>query len=90
MAKRRKKQYCIDKKHRLFNEAWALLECKKMEEKYGHTFRPYKCRCGWWHTYDRTKRRKKYDAKESRSARRRRSKMKRLINELAEAKNTPR
>lgn len=71
MAKPRR---CYTGKLRHFNEAWAEIAAQKQSEDFESHFRTYRCRCGWWHTYDRSKRNVKLQKAETRSARRKRAK----------------
>jgi hypothetical protein len=72
---RGKRRYCpTPTKAKHFNEAWGKIAAEEQAEKYGGSFRTYRCQCGWWHTFDRKKARAKDNARESQHDRRRRSK----------------
>ncbi len=69
----RGRRRCPTGKLKYFNEAWAQIGAAQQTERLGGSFRPYVCRCGWWHIFDKAKQRRKENARESRSARRKRS-----------------
>lgn len=67
-----KRRYCPTGKLKHFNKAWADLTAERQSEEFGSRFRSYRCGCGWWHTYNRSKRTTKENQRESRNTRRRR------------------
>lgn len=67
-----KRRYCPTGKIKYFNKPWADIAAEEQSERYGTQYKAYKCVCGWWHTFDRGKKRAKEKQVESRSARRRR------------------
>ena len=69
-----KRGWCRDGKYKLADEDAAKRAAVGMTEQTGGNFRVYECPCGWWHVYDRDKKRRKDEARESRNARRRRRK----------------
>jgi len=64
---------CPTGKLKHFNEAWAEIAAQEQATDLGLRFGTYRCRCGWWHTYDVSKKRAKEDQREPRSVRRQRS-----------------
>lgn len=64
---------CPTGKIKHFNEAWAEIAAQRQSDELGSVFETYCCRCGWWHTYDRLKKRGKENQRESRNSRRRRA-----------------
>lgn len=64
---------CPTGKIKHFNEAWAEIAAQRQSGELGSVFGTYGCSCGWWHTYDRLKKRGKENHRESRNARRRRA-----------------
>jgi hypothetical protein len=69
-----KRRHCPTGKLKHFNKEWADITATNQGEHLGTLFKSYKCVCGWWHTYDRLKKRRKDNLAEPRTARRRRSK----------------
>jgi hypothetical protein len=55
---RRRYVPCPTKK-RKFSKDLALLKCQELHERDGDVHKPYQCVCGWWHTLNRSKRRRK-------------------------------
>lgn len=72
--KKMKRRHCPTRKMKHFNEAWAKIAAKQQEADFGGSFRTYRCSCGWWHTYDRRKKRIKDDLREKPNARKKRAK----------------
>lgn len=68
-----KRRRCPTGKLKIFNEAWADIVAQDQSARLGSNYRGYRCRCGWWHTYDRSKKHHKESARESRRARRKRT-----------------
>jgi hypothetical protein len=69
-----KRAYCPTGKLKHFNEAWADIAAERQTIEFGVKIRTYKCGCGWWHTYDRTKKHQKDQRNRgTRSARKRRA-----------------
>jgi hypothetical protein len=64
---------CPTGKIKHFNEAWADIAAAEQSEKFGSTYSTYQCVCGWWHTFDRSKKHAKEQQREPRTARRRRA-----------------
>lgn len=59
MSRGGRRRYCPTKKFKIFNEAWALLKCEELGARDGDVHKPYRCVCGWWHTLNLSKRRRK-------------------------------
>lgn len=68
-----KRKHCPTGKLKHFNEAWADITAERQSEDFGCRQSSYRCTCGWWHTYNRSKKRTKEQQREPRNARRRRS-----------------
>lgn len=68
-----KRRYCPTGKLKYFNEPWADIAAEEQSERFGSPYKAYKCNCGWWHTFDKGKKRARDQQAESRRARRRRS-----------------
>lgn len=69
-----RRKRCPTGKIKHFNEAWADLAAQRQSADFDSYHRSYKCVCGWWHTYDKTKRTHNAETRESRGARRSRVK----------------
>lgn len=64
---------CPNGKMKYFNDSWAKIAAEQLSERLGSSFATYRCICGWWHVYDRSKKHANEQRREPRSARRRRA-----------------
>lgn len=71
--KKMKRRHCPTRKLKYFNDAWAQIAADELSEKFNSHYDIYRCICGWWHTYDQSKKHAKENQRESRSTRRRRA-----------------